>query len=72
MELLQLFDDNKKAVDEYVVRKPKCDIPPKRNIMYILLFIQNDEGKYLVQKTSKGNGPFLCERDIGTITRKNI
>ena len=57
MELLQLFDENKKMVDEYVVRKkPKCDIPPKRNIMYILLFIQNDEGKYLVQKTSKEKG----------------
>ena len=53
MELLQLFDENKKMVDEYVVRQKPIELPDNKFIKVILLFIQNDDGKYLIQKTSK-------------------
>ena len=53
MELLQLFDENKKMIDEYVVRQKPIELPDNKFIKVILLFIQNDDGKYLIQKTSK-------------------
>lgn len=52
MELLQLFDENQKMVDEYTKRKKPLELPSNRYIKVILLFIQNNEGKYLIQKTS--------------------
>ena len=60
MELLQLFDENKNMVDEYVERKKQLDILSNRRIKIILLFIQNDEGKYLIQKTSKEKGSIFA------------
>lgn len=53
MELLQLFDDKLNKLDESIPRDKKLILPDNRYFMIILLFIQNDEGKYLVQKTSK-------------------
>lgn len=56
MELLQLFDNNKNKVDEYVERKRPLELPENRRIKIVLLFVQNDEGKYLIQKTSEEKG----------------
>ena len=56
MELLQVFDDNKNMLDEYVERDKKLDLPQGKYFMIILLFIQNNEGKFLIQKTSKEKG----------------
>lgn len=56
MELLQLFDDDKNMLNEYVERDKKLDLPQGKYFMIILLFIQNNEGKFLIQKTSKEKG----------------
>ena len=56
MELLQLFDDNKNMLNEYVERDKKLELPEGKYFMIILLFIQNNEGKFLIQKTSKEKG----------------
>ena len=52
MELLQLYDENINRVDESVDRAIKNTIPSNRFFMVIIVFIQNEEGKFLVQKTS--------------------
>ena len=52
MELLQLYDENINRVDESVDRTIKNSIPSNRFFMVIIVFIQNEEGKFLVQKTS--------------------
>ena len=56
MELLQVFDDNKNMLNEYVERDKKLELPEGKYFMIILLFIQNNEGKFLIQKTSKEKG----------------
>lgn len=56
MELLQVFDDNKNLIDEYVERSQKKELPSGKNFMIILLFIQNNEGKFLIQKVPKEKG----------------
>ena len=56
MELLQLFDDNKNMLNEYVERDKKLELPEGKYFMIILLFIQNNEGKFLIQKTSEEKG----------------
>ncbi len=53
MELLQVFDINKNALNESVERSKKIELPTGKYFMIILLFIQNKEGKFLIQKTSK-------------------
>ena len=56
MELLQLFDDNKNMLNEYVERDKKLELPEGKYFMIILLFIQNNEGKFLIKKTSEEKG----------------
>lgn len=56
MELLQVFDDNKKALNEYIARGKESTLSNGRNFMIVLLIIQNNEGKFLIQKTSKEKG----------------
>lgn len=48
MELLQVFDDNKFMLNEYIERDKKKELPSGKNFMIILLFIQNEEGKFLI------------------------
>ena len=60
MELLQLFDNDKNKVDEYIERNKNLELPPNRRIKAVLLFIQNEEGKYLIQKTSKEKGSIFA------------
>lgn len=52
MELLQLFDENKNMLNESIERNRKKELEPGKYFMIILLFIQNDEKKFLIQKTS--------------------
>ena len=56
MELLQVFDNKKNILNEYVERDKKKELPEGKNFMIILLFIQNDNGEFLIQKVSKNKG----------------
>lgn len=56
MELLQVFDNDKNMLNEYVERDKKNELPKGKNFMIILLFIQNQQGKFLIQKVSKEKG----------------
>ena len=52
MELLQLFDDNQNMLNEYIERSKKLEVPEGKYFMIILLFIENSEGKFLIQKVA--------------------
>lgn len=52
MEYLQVFDENKKMLNEKIEREQKKNLPAGKYFMIILLFIQNEKGEFLVQKTS--------------------
>ena len=57
MEYLDLYDKNKKLTGEKIIRgKGKPQIPENNYINIVLIFIQNSEGKFLFQKTSKEKG----------------
>lgn len=53
MEYLQLFDENKKMINEKIDRELKKTLTGNKYFMIILLFIENDKGEFLLQKTSK-------------------
>ena len=53
MEYLQVFDKEKKMLNEKVARDNKLDLPDGKYFMIVLIFIENSEGKFLFQKTSK-------------------
>lgn len=52
MELLQIFDENKNMLNESIERDKKKELPEGKYFMIILLFIENNEHKFLIQKTS--------------------
>ncbi len=54
MELLDLYDDLGKNLNETIVRGEK--IPNNKNIMLSVVYIKNKENKYLIQKTSTAKG----------------
>lgn len=57
MEYLDLYDKNKKLTGKKIIRsKGKPQIPENNYINIVLIFIQNSEGKFLFQKTSKEKG----------------
>ena len=53
MEYLQVFDENKKKLEEKVSRDEKYNLPSDRRFMIVLIFIENSKGEFLLQKTSK-------------------
>ena len=53
MEYIQLFDENKNMLNEGIERSRKENIPEGKYFMIILLFIENDNHEFLIQKTSK-------------------
>ena len=53
MEYLQLFDENHNAIDEKALRSEKHNLPNGKYYMCSIIFIENNEGKFLMQKTSK-------------------
>ena len=53
MEYLQVFDYHRNILNEKVARNKKDNLPKDKYYMVVLIFIENNEGKYLLQKTSK-------------------
>lgn len=51
MEKRDLYDINKKLTGETIYKDEK--IPANRYILVVLVFIQNSQGKFLIQKRSK-------------------
>lgn len=62
MEYLQLFDENRNIVDEKIERKSNhvYTLPRNRFYMVVLIFIQNDKGEFLMQKTSKSRSSVIA------------
>jgi 8-oxo-dGTP pyrophosphatase MutT (NUDIX family) len=60
MEYLQVFDKNKKPLKEQVERSIKDSLDDNKYYMVTLIFIQNDENKFLLQKTSKAKGSCIA------------
>ena len=56
MEYLQLFDDNKEMLDEKILRSEKKNVQNGRYFMIVLIFIENDNHRFLIQKTSAKKG----------------
>ena len=55
MELLDVYDDNAKRTGRIVVRGNKDEVfAPNEHIAVSIIFIENSEGKFLIQKTVKG------------------
>ncbi|MBE6160565.1 MAG: NUDIX domain-containing protein [Lactobacillales bacterium] len=52
MELLQVFDENKNMLNESIERENKKSLTNGKHFMIVLLFIENEEKKFLIQKTS--------------------
>ena len=52
MEQLQLFDKDKNMLNEGIARDKKKELQEGKYFMIILLFIENNEKKFLIQKTS--------------------
>ncbi len=53
MEYLQIFDENKNMLNEKIERSLKLTLTGNKYCMLIMLFIENDKGEFLLQKTSK-------------------
>ena len=53
MEYLQVFDEKKNVLNEKVSRDEKYNLPDGKNFMIVLIFIENNKGEFLLQKTSK-------------------
>lgn len=51
MEKRDLYDSERNITGETILKGKK--IPPNRYIIVVLVFIQNSEGKFLIQKRSK-------------------
>ncbi len=75
MEYLQVFNKDKKVIDEKVLREDKYKLPDGKYFMIVLIFIMNSEGKFLMQKTSKSRnsciattGGHVSYGDTGLIT----
>ena len=60
MEYLQVFNENKEMLNEKIARDEKNNIASGKYFMIILLFIENSEGKFLLQKTSKSRNSCMA------------
>lgn len=56
MEYLDLYDNNRNLVGEKVLRSKNMKPEIGKNIIIVIVFIENSEGKFLIQKTSKEKG----------------
>lgn len=54
MEYLDLYDENRKPIGKKIIRGEKPIEGTYINI--VIVFIENNEGKFLIQKTSKEKG----------------
>ena len=72
MELLQVFDENKNMLNEYIKRDLKKTLTDGKHFMIILLFIENN-GKFLIQKTSiKKNSEYATTGGHATFKDNSI
>ena len=53
MEYLDLYDENRNLTGESILRSKDMKIEDGKYIYIVIVFIQNREGKFLIQKTSK-------------------
>lgn len=60
MEYLQVFDINRNKLDEKVSREEKLNLPNGKYFMVVLIFIENDKGEFLLQKTSKSRNSIIA------------
>ena len=56
MEYLDLYDENKNLTGEKILRSKDMIIEPGKYINIVIVFIENSDGKFLIQKTSKEKG----------------
>jgi len=60
MEYLQVFNDNHEAIDEKIERDNKYKLTNGKHFMVVLIFIENEKGEFLMQKTSKERGSVIA------------
>jgi ADP-ribose pyrophosphatase YjhB (NUDIX family) len=56
MEYLQLFDNKRNMLNEKIARSEKYNVTTGKYFMVTLIFIENNEHKFLIQKTSLSKG----------------
>lgn len=56
MEYLDLYDDNGNLIGEKILRSKDMKPEKGKYIKIVIVFIKNDEDKFLIQKTSKQKG----------------
>lgn len=57
MELLDIYDDNGNVTGKTVIRGEKLkELKDNEHIALSVIFIENDKGEFLIQKTSKEKG----------------
>lgn len=56
MEYLDLYDENKNLTGEKILRSKDVKIEPGKYINIVIVFIENSDNKFLIQKTSKEKG----------------
>lgn len=61
MEYLDLYDKDNKTTGEIVLRThDKVNVPKDRYIKVVIIFMQNSEGNFLLQLTSKEKGSVIA------------
>lgn len=56
MELLEVFDDNGNSIGKTVDRSARLELDDGEHIALAVIFIENNLGEFLMQKTSKEKG----------------
>ena len=56
MEYLDLYDENGLLTGETILRSKDMKLETGKYVKIVIVFIQNSEGKFLIQKTSKQKG----------------
>lgn len=57
MEMLDVYDDNGKTIGRTIIRGDKTAVLNEHeHVAVAVIFIENEEGKFLMQKTSKEKG----------------
>lgn len=61
MEYLDLYDKDRKLTGEVILRtEDKANVPDNRYINIVLVFIKNNDDKFLLQLTSKEKGSVIA------------
>ena len=60
MEYLQVFDENKNMLNEKISREDKFTLKDGKHFMVVIIFIENSEGKFLLQQTSSNRNSCIA------------